>query len=118
MKYRILRGKVNMKHPWKEVDWEISCDYEGESIDGVPHGLGRISLTQSQTPSLNFSGFGHFTNGVLDGPAQIHLNGGFVFSGTYSQGKWEGIGRSFGPNGVIYYNGHFKNWSWHGQGTM
>ena len=46
------------------------------------------------------------------------LNGGFVFSGTYNKGKWEGIGRAYAPTGIIYYNGNFKQWQWHGQGTM
>ena len=48
MQYRIIKAKVTIKHPWKEVNWDVECDYEGESIDGIPHGLGKISLTSSK----------------------------------------------------------------------
>jgi hypothetical protein len=47
MQYRIIKSKITIKHPWKEVDWDVNCDFEGESLDGIPHGLGRISLTSS-----------------------------------------------------------------------
>ena len=47
LQYRIIKTKITIKHPWKEVDWDVQCDYEGESIDNIPHGLGKISLISS-----------------------------------------------------------------------
>lgn len=31
---------------------------------------------------------------------------------------WEGAGRAYAPSGDLYFSGYFKNWQWHGEGSM
>lgn len=45
--YLIIKSKISIEHPWKEIDFIVQCDYEGESKNGLPHGMGRISLVNS-----------------------------------------------------------------------
>ena len=82
---------------------KIYASFSGETLDGVPHGLGFISfkVSGSETSHQCFRGMGVFTQGELhNGPALFMTGSGLKLSySSMHHGRPYGIAKQYRPEG-------------------
>ena len=108
---------ISMKHPWKS-SLVIIAIYSGETLRGVPSGLGEFT-------SGDLRGFGYFKDGQLHGRAITLMRDGVRRQCEYREGVCDGFGRGYykeallgkmGANesadlsGWAYYVGWMRDW--------
>jgi hypothetical protein len=82
--------------------------YEGDIINGKPHGKGKLTLTFGIYE-------GDFVNGVRTGKAKLVYSNGDIYEGDYTNGKRTGVGKYTFANGESY-EGDWVDANYHGKG--
>jgi len=72
-----------------EIGYTVNVDYKGEVSEGKPNGKGKATFR----------------------------NGG-MYEGDWVNGKQEGYGKEFYPDGILRYEGEYKKGLRHGTGTV
>ncbi len=117
--------------------------YEGQLLDGVPHGQGKMTFTSDSVVGVNDYKkgdvyVGHFQKGIFSGEGEItnpngrHMKGNFVngdingfgiyntsefqYKGDFADSKPDGKGEIKWPDGS-HYQGDLKNGLMDGHGT-
>jgi hypothetical protein len=85
--------------------------YEGEFLDGVPHGKVKELLDNQEYD-------GGFVVGVRQGEGKLIVDKEFVFEGTFVNGKLNGKGKMHSLKDSRSYVGDYKNDQEHGQGVF
>ena len=88
-----------------------NATYEGEVIDGIPHGHG-ILIFDSGAKYV-----GEFNNGIYHGQGSYTFPNDSKYVGEYKNHKRHGFGTYYGNNGSKYV-GEFKDGKMHGQGML
>ena len=90
--------------------------YEGEMLDGQPHGVGTIIyLTNDKFGRANYTGEWRF--GMITGEGLMIWKSGAVYSGQILMNLMDGQGNFSWPNGD-YYSGQYINGKRNGVGDM
>lgn len=133
---------VEILHPYwcyfndSHLTNKIKATYEGETLNGIPHGWGRLAYTDVEDKSLSFSGWVHMEQGRLHNGAAIFERGDgyrYVFSHMH-EGRPKGMGKWYRNDvekgnvkskkakmdigGWPWYVGDFNDGWWHGQGKV
>lgn len=96
---------------YEKMEYQDGIIYEGETLNGQPHGQGL--LTWSTGSYYN----GQFEFGDIHGYGTMIYDGGSVYEGDFYYGVMQGQGTIQWPDG-IYYHGEFHNDEIEGYGQM
>jgi len=111
----------NGKQWFKFGDEKKHLRYEGEVLNGVPHGSGTITFARSTDSNFNHLGgyklVGNWTNGEENGEVSVVFPDGRTYEGGIKNGKWNGHGKETFPD-QSYYIGQFNNGLPNGRGTI
>lgn len=83
---------ILMKHPWRPTE-TLEVLYSGETVRGVPHGLGSFAWGEV------IFGFGAFENGELHGSALVGQRDGYRRACNFSDGLMNGFLKIYFPEG-------------------
>ena len=83
--------------------------YEGETVNGIPHGKGKKTLANGDVYE------GDFVNGELHGKGKFTYLKGQSYEGDFVNGEPHGKGKMKNVNGSTY-EGDFVNGKYHGKG--
>ena len=118
---RFVSEQLNLQVEWKEesnsillnqvgvttfesFDINDQLSYEGEVINNLPHGMGKIIKKDTQSVFYH----GNFKYGEFNGYGINNLDDGTCYSGYFSDGEPNGYGNCKWNNGTIY-EGDWKN---------
>lgn len=74
-----------------------------------------VRVEEKQFSEFAFSGY--MKNGLFDGIGTIHFDNGEVFSGNFSQGRFDGEGVFIDSSDSVIYFGQFRDGLFHGHGV-
>lgn len=125
--YGILYERPTTPPPGREYMSMSFVKYEGEFEKGEFSGKGnKYSLSHFAqfkeypgvyVPSVQLSS-GVFDDGEMNGKFYQYLMDEITFEGNYKNGKKDGDGIEYYPEGKIKYKGEFKNGKRDGEGTL
>jgi hypothetical protein len=81
-------------------------DYEGDIVDGKPHGKGKLAYGEDYPVDIGEGGIG-----------SGYVSGDYVYEGDFVNGKPHGKGKKTYANGKEY-EGDFVNGKFHGKGKL
>ncbi|MBQ9637635.1 MAG: hypothetical protein IJV36_07085 [Prevotella sp.] len=90
--------------------------YEGEIVDGKPHGKGTMYFASSDANKRR-SYEGNWANGLMEGNGTMTWQNDSKYVGDWSNNQQNGTGVLYYSNGRRY-EGNFRNGVKHGQGTF
>jgi len=111
----VEQRRVRLRHPYSEYLDLIDCQYHGETVNGLPHGMGHIDYNSHEADNWqSFKGYASFQEGRMNGRAILFC--GFKNTRVFdaSLGIREGKGYSVGGNDE--YNGEYRQKVAHGYG--
>lgn len=109
---------VNMKDLNTLTSFVIDAetDYNGEAVNGVPHGYGTKTVRSGELKDSFFTGL--FENGVLKtGFAALNMPDGSEYWGEVQNGNLSGYVVALFAD-ESYYQGNWKDGKWHGYGEL
>jgi len=112
----ITEGCINFKELPKgftgkaKVKYEYSV-YEGDFVNGKPHGIGIEHHKSGQTWE------GEFVDGELTGKGKHLFSTGSVYEGDFIKGEWTGYGIYTEENGKVK-EGYWENGIYKGKGIL
>jgi hypothetical protein len=86
--------------------------YEGETLEGIPHGTGSANLYSGDTYQ------GAFSNSKFHGKGKYTFKDQGVYEGDFVNGHFDGYGKLTFPKNAGSYEGEFYNSQYNGQGTL
>lgn len=120
-----------------ETLYSDNLKYEGETLNGLPHGSGIYSLngtvwykghfvagkmegdglmTDIGEPASCYEG--EFLNNLPDGHGKMVYSGGSYYAGNFAAGNRHGTGKLYNKDGSIHYEGQFQEDAITGFGTL
>ncbi|MCL2175898.1 MAG: hypothetical protein FWB73_07625 [Treponema sp.] len=97
----------------EKVTLESGSVYEGDLLEGNPHGKGKIIYTDGTVYE------GDWIDGLPHGKGIVVMTNGDVYKGDLIKGAMTGKGkRKYADDGVCSYIGDFVDGKPHGKGTM
>jgi hypothetical protein len=101
MRYMTLM--IDIIHPYVVILGEhkfedlITVCYRGETLNGLPHGLGQVDHSDIMNKLSSFKGFVTMTNGKIHGGPAIFIRGDGVKQvfDTMVDGRAQGMGRLY-----------------------
>ena len=110
--------KNDMPHGLGTKIWVgTNSSHSGEWALGQAHGQGvRIFFNQNGVLLNQYKG--SWQEGVMQGQGSITFSNGHTFFGEIENGKRNGFGRSFNPEGDLIYEGIYKNGDRDGKGIL
>ena len=73
--FRWVKGNINIVHPYSGQKKVISVEFEGETINGTPHGLCFLTYSGDKEKGNNFRGTATMKHGVLHGGQALFSSG-------------------------------------------
>ena len=80
---------LNSKGDKSHLFTKYLMEYYGETVDGKPHGMGKLTCQK-----LKFQCVGSFENGVLHGPAMFNYDDSWLCL-TMTNGRPNGFGKIY-----------------------
>ena len=77
--------------------------YEGEMVNGVPHGKGTFFFPGGEKY------YGNFENGIIEGNGTFYWEDGSRWEGTFSNNKLHGEGIFYNPKTKASFNATYRN---------
>jgi len=95
-----------------KIKYEYSV-YEGDFVNGKPHGIG-IEYHKSEQILE-----GEFVDGELTGKGRhTFINSGSFYEGDFVKGEWTGYGKTCDKYGKVEKEGYFENGIYKGKGIL
>lgn len=110
---------VQIPHPYMKTENNtVMCQYEGETLNGQPEGLGKISYLHKKDKKdlYSFVGVAEFKDRKMNGNAFLIGGVRYLRIGEMKDGLRNGYSQIYRPNGTLSYEGNFKNTLRHGIG--
>lgn len=104
---QVTSGKLYHQH-------SNTLKYEGQMLNGIPHGQGKYYSVINGQPSLSYEG--EYKDGERDGFGKGYDNGRLYYIGMWKNHKKHGFGADFHSNGTLLHIGEFKNGFANGMG--
>ena len=81
---------------------KVAVTYRGETLNGIPHGLGYLDYTNKEEEDESFQGCAVMTRGEISGGPALFINGtGTRYSFSHMhQGRPDGSGKSYLAEGM------------------